>query len=174
MDPGRYALRAERRLTHVAKQAKLLRKEEYKDIRVKDIQLHLAGRAYHLSELESLPVDLRPSTICTKRSDETIVFFGRYSPLSNHHCSPFSSASYNSVEHFLAVERAKLSSNQELIDMTCDHTNPADSKGILNALKDDHNQEWAEALSNLILDMLHCKFTQNKLLGTYLRVTNAL
>lgn len=163
-------------LLRVAKQAEFLRKEEYRDLRVRDFRLYLSGKCYHPSELETLPVELRPSTLCTKRSDEAIIFFGRYSPLSNHHCSPFTleEESYISVEHFLAVKRATLSGNQDLLDEARSHTNPSDSKAILNSLGDDHVQEWEETRSSLLLSALRCNFTQNKLLGTYLRVTYPL
>lgn len=163
-------------MLRIAKQAEILNKEEYKDLRVRGFQVHLAGQSYHPSQLETLPLDLRPSSICTKRSEEAIVFFGRYSPLSNHHCSPFTleGAYYVSVEHFLAVKRATLSGDQDLLEKARGHTNPADSKGILNILREDHVQEWEETLSKLLLSALRGKFTQNQLLGTYLRVTYPL
>lgn len=163
-------------MLRVAKHAEYLQKAEYRDIRVRDFRLHLAGTSYHPSELESLPFELRPSTLCTRRSDEAIIFFGRYSPLSNHHCSPFTldEARYMSVEHFLAVKRASLTGDQAILDEARSHTNPSDSKAILNLLRDDHVQEWEESRSNLLLTALRCKFSQNSLLGTCLRVTYPL
>lgn len=163
-------------LLRVAKQAEVLHREEYRDLKVRDFRLYLAGKCYRPSELESLPVELRPSSLCTRRSEEAIIFFGRYSPLSNHHCSPFTldEVPYISVEHFLAVKRATLSGNQDLLDEALSHTNPSDSKAILNLLKEDHPQEWEESRSSLLLSALRCKFTQNKLLGTYLRATYPL
>lgn len=163
-------------LLRVAKRAEATQKDEYRDLRVRDFRIHLAGKSYHPSDLESLPTELRPSTLCTRRSDEAIIFFGRYSPLSNHHCSPFNleGISYTSVEHFLAVKRATLAGNQDLLDEALSHTNPSDSKATLNLLKDDHVQEWEESRSSLLLSALRCKFSQNSLLGTYLRVTYPL
>lgn len=158
-------------LLKVAKRAELLQIDEYKSLIVKDFRVHLDGKSYCPAELENLPPDLRPSTICTRGSEEAVVFFGRYSPLSNHHCSPLSLDGnlYNSVEHYLAVERAKLSGDCDLLERARSHTNPADSKGVLNALKNDHLQEWEASRGNLIVTALRCKFTQNRLLGEYLK-----
>lgn len=76
-------------LLRVARYAESLRKDEYNGVRVKNYQLLLQGKCYDASELENLPLELRPSSLCIRGSEEAIAFFGKYTPLSNHHRSPF-------------------------------------------------------------------------------------
>lgn len=163
-------------LIKVAKRAEFLNKEEYRSLKVKDFCIHLNGMVYPPSSLESLPIELRPSTICIRKGEELIVFFGRYTPLSNHFCSPFElgGSQYLHVEQYLAVESAKLSGKEDIIDRAKSLANPADAKSILNSLRDDHVQEWEESRATLIINALRCKFTQNQLLGNYLRSTYPL
>lgn len=160
-------------LMRVAKQAASLNKEEYSSIRVKDFRLHFNGESYKPSDLESLPHDLCPSTLCTTWSDEVVVFFGRHSPLSNHHLSPFTinNTPFANVEQYLAVARARLAGDDEILERALSCTNPTDCKGILNALKEDHIQEWEDARAPLLMKALGGKFNQNRRLGDYLRST---
>lgn len=163
-------------LIRVAKRAESLNREEYRSLMIKDFRIHLNGEVYPPSNLESLPFELRPSTLCIRRGEELLIFFGRYTPLSNHFCSPFtlSGSHYLHVEQYLAVERAKLSGKEDLIDKAKSHSNPADSKSVLNYLRDDHTQEWEETRATLIIKALRCKFSQNQPLGDYLRSTYPL
>lgn len=168
------ALREDLRvLTKVAKYASTLKKDEYNSLHIKDFRIFLNGASYGPAELESLPYDLRPSSLCTIWSDESIIFFGRFSPLSNHHYSPFVSdeSHYSCVEQFLAVAKAKLAEKSDILDRAVSCTSPSDCKGILNALKDDHPEEWEDCLPSILLEALRCKFNQNDKLNLYLRET---
>lgn len=160
-------------LIKVAKHAESLGKEEYKSIKVQDFRLTLNNKSYGPSELEHLPYDLRPSTICTKWSDNAVIFFGRFSPLSNHHPSPFTvnDTSFSCVEHYLAVARARLSGDAEVLERALSCTNPSDCRGILNALKEDHHDEWENCRAPVLMKALRNKFTQNANLGNYLKET---
>lgn len=162
-----------RALLKVAKHAESLGKEEYKFIRVQDFRLTLNNKSYGPSELEQLPHDLRPSTICTKWTDNVVIFFGRYSPLSNHHISPFTvnETSFSCVEQYLAVARARLSGNTEMLERALSCSNPSDCRGILNALREDHRDEWENCRAPVLMKALRNKFTQNAALGNYLKET---
>lgn len=169
------ALREDLRvLIKVAKQAASLGKEEYNSIRVRDFRLLLHDKSYGTSELELLPYDLRPSTICTNQTDNVVIFFGHFSPLSNHHPSKFTvnNVDFSCVEQYLAVARARLSGDDAILQRALSCPNPADCKGILNSLRDDHAQEWEECRSGVLMRALRNKFGQNKDLGSYLRATN--
>lgn len=160
-------------LLMVAKHASTIDKEEYKSIKVREFRLHYNGKTYSPAELETLPYDLRPSTICTTWTDDAVAFFGRFSPLSNHHLSPFiiNDTQFHNVEQYLAVAKARLSGDVEILERALSCSNPADCKGILNALKDDHVQEWEEARAPVLMKALRGKYGQNKHLGAYLRST---
>lgn len=163
-------------LLRVARQSEALQREEFKGIKVKDFHLLYQGKSYSASELESLPPELRPSSLCLRGSEETLAFFGKYTPLSNHHRSPFpiNGVLYNTVEQYLAVARASLSGNKDLKAKALSQPDPVDSKKILNALKNDHSKEWEEQRATVLLEALRSKFQQNTFLAEYLKETHPL
>lgn len=168
------ALREDLRvLIKVAKHAASLGKEEYKSLHVKEFRLHLGGKSYNPAQLEKLPYELRPSSLCTSWSDEVVIFFGRFSPLSNNHPSPYvvNDVHYGCVEQHLALARAELAGDEDILDRALSCSNPSDCKGILNSLKDNHTAEWEENCPSILMEALRGKFQQNKHLGDYLRKT---
>lgn len=160
-------------LLKVAKHAATLDKEEYKSIKVKDFRLFFDGKGYSPAELELLPHELRPSTLCTTWTDDMVAFFGRFSPLSNHHPSPFivNDTSFSCVEQYLAVARARLANDPDTLDRALSCSNPSDCRGILNALREDHVEEWENCRAPVLMKALRNKFQQNKHLGDYLKRT---
>lgn len=79
--------------------------------------LYIDGKAYREENLEALPADLRPSSLATLQSENAVAFFGRFSPFSNHHPSPFTlnNRIFSCMEQFLAWSRASLAGDQTLI-----------------------------------------------------------
>ena len=47
--------------------------------------LVLDNKLYTVDNVEDLPVDLQPIQLCEKRNEDSVVFFGEHSPLSNFH-----------------------------------------------------------------------------------------
>lgn len=62
---------------------------QYQTAEVKSYKLFLNGEEYFAWELEHLPIPLRPSSLATRKTDSVLAFYSKYSPLSNHHYSPF-------------------------------------------------------------------------------------
>lgn len=149
---------------------------KYKSARVQDYKLILNGKTYAPNQLEHLPKQIRPSTLSTKSSDSTLVFFSRHAVLSNHHPSPFlfQGTLYANIEHFLAHRRALLSENKELIDRALDAADPLEAKSILNILKHDHAHEWEDQVAGILKKGLREKFKQNPKLLQYLQDTRNL
>lgn len=121
------------------------------------------GRSYKVEDLESLPDVLRPSNMAMQQSDNTLVFFGRASPLSNHHFSPFiiEDIPFQCMEQYLAWRRAKLADRQDLIDKALLKADPLVYKSILNDLHSVKADEWNEDLLDTALVGLRAKFRQN-------------
>lgn len=84
---------------------------------VRNYKVLLNGTEFLPSELEDLPEEIRPSTISTDYSDTTLVFFTKFTCLSNHFPSSFKTDGqvFSSMEHFLAFKRAQLSKDSQLI-----------------------------------------------------------
>lgn len=62
---------------------------QYQTAEVKNYKLNLNGEEYSAWELEKLPHSLRPSNLPIRTSEDTLVFYSKYSVLLNHHTSPF-------------------------------------------------------------------------------------
>lgn len=90
--------------------------KDYNTATVRDYSINLQGKQYLPGQLETLPFPIRPSTLAVKQSDQALVFFSKFSFLSNHHPSTFTSQDtvFYNVEHFLAVRKAELSQQLDL------------------------------------------------------------
>lgn len=75
-------------LQRIAKMARL-QPAKYGSPRVRDFMLQLNGKGYDTTNIRQLPADLHPEVVYMPRSDSTVVFFTKQSPLSNHHSSRF-------------------------------------------------------------------------------------
>lgn len=153
-----------------------IKSAQYQTVEVKNYKLYLDGEDFSAWELEALPFPLRPSTLATQRSDNTLAFYSKHSPLSNHYPSPFEvrGRSYGNMEQYLAYKKAKLSGQKAFINKALLAQNPVEAKSILNALKADHPDEWKKDLSAIATEGLQAKFRQNASLGEYLRSTAPL
>lgn len=150
--------------------------EEYQSAEVRDYSVVLDGQEFSPKDLENLPEEIRPSTISTKFSDTTLVFFTRYTCLSNHFPSIFKikGQTFGSVEHFLAFKRAQLSEDEALIQRARNARDPSEAKTVLNILKQDHPKEWQNQAPSLAKEAVRAKFNQNPRMADYLCSTQPL
>lgn len=144
--------------------------------RVHNYQLEFKGEVFQITDLEELPVQLRPSTLAAPKSDTHLAFFSRHTVLSNHFPSKFTINGFlfHSMEQFLALRRAELSANLDLVEKAKNATEPVQAKYILNALRENHQQEWDQQVEKTALEGLKAKFSQNILLQDYLCGTKGL
>lgn len=149
---------------------------QFHSAKVVNYQLELDGKSYLPSQLESLPHAIRPSTLATPRSDNALVFFSCSSVLSNHFPSDFiiEEQKYTSMEHYLAVRKARISERKPMIQKAIQSKDPKQAKYILNALKGDHEDVWNESIIDITLEGLGAKFNQNPVLNKFLCATNNL
>lgn len=141
----------------------------FPDAHIKGQNLIIEGKSYSIDNLEGLPDVLRPSTMATPQSESAVVFFGRFSPLSNHHPSPFSldDHQFSCMEQYLAWRRASLSEKPNYISKALAPADPI-YKGILSDLREDHPKEWDQQLEEVVLAGLRAKFRQNPSLSQFL------
>lgn len=161
-------------LYKVAKAASKL--NQYQSAKVVNYQLELDGQLIPPSKLELLPYEIRPSTLASPRSEKTLTFFSCNSVLSNHFPSDFviDDQEYTSMEHFLAVKKARISERAPLIQKATQSRDPKQAKYILNALKDDHVELWDKEVANIAMEGLRAKFNQNPPLKSFLLETKDL
>lgn len=144
--------------------------EQFEDIKVQDFQLVLKEKTYQITDLETLPKLIRPSNLSSPKTDTHMVFFSRHSKLSNHFPAKFTikDQTYDSMEQFLAVKRAELSGKQDLIERARKVQDAVQAKHILNALHNDHQEQWDGQIEQLATEGLRAKFTQNAHLQDFL------
>lgn len=149
---------------------------KYQSAAVREYALFLDGQEYLPNQLESLPYQLRPSTLASRSSDKAIVFFSKHCFMSNHFPADFcvQGLKFHNVEQFLAYKRSTLSGQQQLIQKALHTVNPVEAKAILNILKEDHVQEWSESRAQWALEGLRAKFNQNAKLAEKLCKTKNL
>lgn len=150
--------------------------EEYKTAIVRDYAVVLHGKQYTARQLEVLPAPIRPSSLAYRESEQALVFFSRFSPLSNHHPSTFTleNKTFLTMEQYLAFKRAELAQNEPLMEKAMQVQDPAEAKSILNALRTEHAQEWQDQRADITVQGLKAKFGQNEHLADYLRNTKGL
>lgn len=158
---------------------KILRKAksmggQFEGAHIRGHNLYIDGQAYGEDDVESLPDVLRPSNMATLQSQEAVAFFGRSSPLSNHHPSPFTldGNHYTCMEQFLAWSKATMAGNQPLISKASAKADPIVYKGILNELRDSVPEDWKAKLDSTVLRGLRAKFQYNPTLTHFLCSTH--
>lgn len=164
---------AQRTLYHSFKKAKSM-PDTFKSVQLKGTKLILDGASYGEKDLGILPQPLRPQSLATRHSETVVIFFGRASPLSNHHQSPFllEGQQFHTMEQFLAWRKAKLAKRKSLINRALSSVNPVICKGILNELRGVNADEWEDMLDEVVTSGLRAKFTQNRALAQFLISTH--
>lgn len=150
--------------------------EGFESAKVRNYQLELKGEIFQITDLEKLPVQLRPSTLAAPKSETHLAFFSRHTVLSNHYPSKFTikGTLFHSMEQLLALRRAELSGDQDLIEKAKNASEPVQAKHILNALKENHQQEWDQRVEKVALEGLRAKVRQNRHIRDYLCDTKHL
>lgn len=160
-------------LLKIQKRAKSL-KDRYPDVKIKDFKIRLNGIFYDAQNLHLIPDELKLSTISTPQNDEAIVFFGRSSPLSNHHLCQFTIAgkTLTCVEHYLAWQRAINADDGALAESVLTMEDPSEHKRVLNSMRASNPEKWEEPVENILKVALNAKFFQNPALRTFLSETH--
>lgn len=104
--------------------------------------------------------------VFSPRSEGAVVFFTKFSPLSNHFKCYFNinGRTFYCVEQFLALEKATLAEDQELIERALQEKEPADNKVILNDLKNKVQlNQWRKKAEEVLPTAIRApaKFQQN-------------
>lgn len=164
---------AQKSLYFTFKKAKSMR-DQFTSVQLRGTKLVLDGNAFGVEDMDNLPIALRPASLATVSSESAVVFFGKASPLSNHHSSPFmlEGHQFANMEQYLAWSKAKISGKQDLITKALKLTNPVACKAILRELRQDNPEKWNEEVESVVLSGLRAKCTQNPTIATFLKDTH--
>lgn len=161
-------------IAYVAKQDK----NHFTTAAVSNFVLYLNRSPYYPWEIKHLPNQLQPAVVCSPRDEGTIVFFTKYSPLSNHHASrfPLDQEWFDWVEQYLALKKAILANDQTAMVRARQAKTAAECKAVLNSLHGPHLEaQWKSQIPEMLNEALGAKFRANKdlrdfLIDTYPRV----
>ena len=130
------------------------------------------GSTYGIHNLHKLPAKCNPETACTKITDKTVCYFGRYSPLSNFHIAPFKvdSVYFNCMEQFLQKSRAELLKRDDIAQQILATDDPLAQKRLGDSVR-TNDISWINPLKDQLLPALTQKFCQNPPLKDYLIAT---
>lgn len=97
-------------------------------------------------------MEIRPSTLATKQSDDSLIFFTRHSLFSNHHPAEFTVKlqNFHNLQQFSAYEKVKLLGLTTVIVPV-----------ILHYLHIDHPQEWKRDVAEVPAEGIWAKFKQD-------------
>lgn len=145
--------------------------DRYRYVAIRDFKLFIDGSVYGVEELESLPEELRPSSISTPGNMEVVVFFGKDSKFSNHYTSTFTvdNRSFSTIEQYLAFSRANIVERRDLAERAMASQDPVEAKRVLHLLREEPRQEnWESQRRDILFTGLLAKFSQSDDLANYL------
>lgn len=148
---------------------------EFRSAKFQYGKVWLDGVGYDFEEFEFLPVQLRPAFVSSPRNDKVIVFFSRFSPLSNHYWAPFEleGRRYVTVEQFLARSRAVMVRRFGTAARAMSTNDAFEHKRMLNQMREDGKDDlWESGLDKILVPALYAKFSQNPLPKEFLMNTN--
>jgi ribA/ribD-fused uncharacterized protein len=130
------------------------------------------GHLYGTDELEHLPDKCNPATGCVKETDQTVCYFGRYSPLSNFFPCTFTTlgTTYNCTEQYIQQKKAECMGADRQAQRIILSREPTAQKRIGDSVP-GNPQIWYDKAREEILPAVRDKFMQNKKLQEYLLST---
>ena len=106
--------------------------------------LYLDGPAYSKNHIRALPKWLWPEEIATIENDDTMVFYTKDSPYSNHHKSPFTmeGKSFTTMEKYIALQRCRIARRPDLEKEVWREEDPVKLKQVIRQCEGLHEDEW--------------------------------
>ena len=126
--------------------------------------LEINGKLYTKKNARELPLELNPEKVCTPMNDNTVLFFTKSSPFSNHFACDFTyeGIKYNCGEQFIMSQKAKLFGDQQKLSEIMKEVNPQKQKRLGKQISHFDKQRWRKEAYKLILPGIQAKFKQNK------------
>lgn len=103
---------------------------------VKD-KLVVNSHSYSKTSLDSLPTEIQPKNLFTKKKHNIVGFFKKWSPLSNHHLAPqrVRNVQYNCNEQFYFHQKALNAGDTVTASKILKESNPAQQKRLAKKIE---------------------------------------
>lgn len=151
------------------------RHKYYASLRVE--KLNINGRLYTTDTVHNLPEDINPITVATPSKNNITAFFGRDSPLSNHHLAPqkIGKITFNCNEQYYMSEKAKTFNDHVTVDKILKETDPGQQKKLGSDRNIAGFQEttWKNKCLEVMETGLKAKMDQNPSIKNFLLNTGS-
>ena len=159
-----------RRLIPIFKKAKSM--EDYRnDTYIHHDKLTIKGVTYTVNNIHTLPRELNPVMLSTRRDGDTIFFWSANSPFSNHHPCVFvcDDVRYNCSEQYYMHQMAIKANDTQRANAIMEADDPVTQKHIARDVVKP--KEWIKLAPAVMMNGLRAKFLQNPTLSDYLTKT---
>ena len=154
-----------RKLYPIFRKAKSI--EQYRGkVSLYEDTLYVNNKPYTVDNLDDLPDNLHPKHMCEKSSEDCFVFGGMYSEYSVHSNWARSLFSFKEKE-FVCIEqgymyhKAVVNEDPTAARKIRDTTNPREIKRLGSAIIVKSKEQWDNVKGNLMLELVHAKYSQN-------------
>ena len=147
-----------------------LQKEKYKNrVYLTVDKLIVNKKAFTIrprNNLHELPPDLNPEILAERENNQTLVFFGQGSKLSNFHPAPFSvnNTKYTCSEQFIQSSKAGLFGDEYTQQRIMSAKSPRVMKSLGSRIRNFDKKAWHESAPQIARDAVLNKFSQNETL----------
>ena len=117
------------------------------------------GIKYNTENVHLVPFDMSP--IHTKEGPSSVIFKGRFSPLSNFNQSKITidGTIYNSIEHCYQYQKALAAKDHQAANEILTATDPAEAKKVGDTVKTPYR--WKTTGLTILEDAIRAKFKHN-------------
>lgn len=139
-------------------------------------KLTMRGKSYTVKNLHTLPENLRPENVTTRKTNDFLFFFNGACPLSNFHSSKFTvdGRSYSCAEQWLQEQKAVHFRDFSTAKQIMEAETPQKMKALGRTCSNFVDKTWKEVSPEILNKGLMEKFTQNPHLKIYLLGTGSL
>ena len=133
-------------------------------------KLKVNGKIYSMETINRLPEDIHPSVVYTPSNNGITAFFGRLSPLSNHHIAPqkLDNRVFNCNEQFYMYEKAKTFNDHTTAETILREKDPVEQKKLGSKIKDFKESAWRNKCLEIMERGLSAKLEQNPSIKEFL------
>ena len=142
--------------------------------RIRGNKLIVNDRVYSVNDLESLPQQLRPSNVFTRSKDNSVAFYTKMSPFSNHFQSNFriEGIEFNCCEQFYMYSKALHFNDKQQADNILKATDPVIQKRLGSKIARFKKDVWNKRSQSVMETGLFAKFKKNPSLKDILLSTD--
>jgi ribA/ribD-fused uncharacterized protein len=142
---------------------KAKRTRGYGDTKVVGDRLFVKGRPYTVDTVVNLPEEINPTVEATMCDGNTMLFYTRYSKLSNHNAAAFvaDETMYRSSEQYYFAERCRLMGDEKQRSRVLASVDPKDCQRLGRQAKNINDIDWNKYERVVMKKAVQEKFSKN-------------